>query len=202
MKMKMKFMVFMAIALTSLTFITSTSEVSLNFLDEKEPTRVLTNWRTDNTTSSIFYADNIACTNQNCQAPYGQCTYDKTMCICFHGYLNTPEKLNETKLYCTYEQKSQNTAFLLTMFFFFVGNFYVGNIAHAVPQLILTLIPCILCCIGMATGVRQSEGKGKAIMGCLMGTVCCACTVWLIVDMVLFGNNRIKDSNDYPLKAW
>jgi uncharacterized membrane protein AbrB (regulator of aidB expression) len=109
--------------------------------------------------------------------------------------------------YCTYERKKQLTAFLLQFFIFSgAGQFYVGNLQYAIPQLIITFIPCFLSCL-LCCCLRKDSSEGTRTC---MGTFVCiitslfSCTffAWWLADVIIFGMNKYLDGNGIPLKDW
>lgn len=172
----------------------------------------------------FFNVRNINCTNFNCP-PINACLSEKagappTICKCQPGYVDfvvyskdiNGQSVNATvpasaSQYCGYEQKKQLTAFLLQFFVFCgAGQFYVGNIKYAVPQLLLCLSPCLICCLQLCFGIKRGDAQGGSgpalvimILNCLFSLTVCA---WWLADVIIFGMNNHLDSNGVPLKPW
>jgi len=152
---------------------------------------------------------------------HGTCE-DHYGCRCDSGY-TTHKAENGTM--CNYKQKSQMTAFLLTLFLgeFGAGRFYVGQTVTAVIKLLLIVCGCCLTCVcslcvapclGLESGMTTSTSLGdhfdsdKGALGMVFAIFCgtvpficssCALSIWCIVDIILFATNSVPDANGvYP----
>jgi len=153
-----------------------------------------------------FNVKNIVCTVNNCPPPHF-CTNSST-CKCAEGFANYfPKSTTQETLisYCTYEQKKQLTAFLLQFFVFCAGQFYVGNIQYAIPQLIIGVIPWVLTCLmiflrfGITAKKKTCIHNLITIFNCLSAFTFCA---WWLADVIIFGMNNFNDNNGVPLQHW
>jgi hypothetical protein len=127
-------------------------------------------------------------------------------CICTDAYAS----VKGSSVQCTYERKSQLTAFLLHIFLcaFGAGHWYIGNIGYAMGQLALgVIIPCAgYCCLCCVVCIFMKTENPKAAFGGIGGCLLFCCwiglTVWWVVDIVRFAQNYYLDSNGYALKPW
>ncbi len=172
--------------------------------------RVLYDPTTDPVNDSLFFIRNITCSVSTCIPP-NQCV-DNSTCKCAVGTANFPSTY--TGSYCLYKQKNQLTAFLLQFFIFNgAGQFYVGNINYAVPQLIICLLscclPCISFCLGMGLNFKSKDSTSEEsrstlgmILICLNCALGCCIFAWWLADAIIFGTNKYLDSNGVPLNSW
>lgn len=185
------------------------SSVMLALVRSESEVRELEDFYTDPKYENLFYKKNIICTSNNCPVP--NACYDASTCRCADGYANYFEPGDNTANtgpYCTYIRKKQLTAFLLQFFIFCgAGQFYVGNIQFAVPQLIISLAPCVISCIQLCAGIRfKSDGDSRpcchlvvVIINCIFA---CAFCGWWLADAIIFGMNKYTDGNGVPLEPW
>eukprot|EP00455_Lapot_gusevi_P008033 TRINITY_DN1345_c0_g1_i1.p1 TRINITY_DN1345_c0_g1~~TRINITY_DN1345_c0_g1_i1.p1 ORF type:complete len:233 (-),score=99.12 TRINITY_DN1345_c0_g1_i1:89-724(-) len=157
-------------------------------------------------------ADLGNCTASTCNN-HGLCNDAKTACICLDSWITfNPQDGTQ----CNYEQKKQLTAFLLQ---FFVGTFgaadwYTGRWGIAVGKLVLILVVCCGQCVLKAMAgkfangqeLKDEEAAGAAASVGASG-LCMCCVLlgqfgWWLADTILYGQNKINDLNDAPLKAW
>jgi len=162
---------------------------------------------TDNPTyQKYFIANKIMCDSQiNCLSP--NICLDSQTCKCANGYANKLDSnLNPNAPYCNYERKKQITAFLLQFFVFAgAGQFYIGNLQYAIPQLIITLVPCLLSCIICCYMQKSPDGSRNCFAGFVITISCLfTCTIfsWWLADVVIFGMNNYLDGNGVPLIGW
>jgi hypothetical protein len=179
------------------------SNIGLRYLNETE-------YYADEVYDKLLYVRNINCTNVNCPLPHA--CLDANTCRCANGFANYYDPITDDQVqarlgpYCIYERKKQLTAFLLQFFVFCgAGQFYVGNIQYAVPQLIISLAPCIISCIQCIMGIRI-KGEDRPcghlvilIINCLFS---CALCGWWLADVIIFGMNKHLDGNGVPLNPW
>ena len=112
---------------------------------------------------------------------------------------------------------------------FGADRFYVGLYASACLKLLFPLMLCfavflIFCIAGLITGgqalrgtltdfdyasqdnvglwhsLTQAGGCLAGITTCLLPCGCCAWLIWILVDIVLFAINDIRDEDGYDLK--
>jgi hypothetical protein len=190
--------------INNLTILTCITILTLGINCNESKLRLLQTTNSTNPYDQFYMPKVDICTPQNCQPPNG--CIDVNTCKCAPGFVNyfPPGKNTTATTYCTYEQKKQLTAFLLQFFIFCAGQFYVGNIAFAIPQLFITLGPCILSCIMLCAGIGFKGGKDcchlfVVILNCLFA---CALCGWWLADVILFGMNKYTDSNGVPLQGW
>eukprot|EP01084_Bolivina_argentea_P053476 98185_1 len=148
--------------------------------------------------------NNINCTNSYVACnTHGICVsnHPEVGCQCDYGYTTFN---SQDSTMCNYKQKSQLTAFLLSVFLGGVGagRFYVGDIGSGVVLLSLIIVGC---CYGCFAIVQTSDndlysylivGEG-VIPACL-----CANVLWVVIDSVLFAVNKIPDENGVQLAPW
>jgi TM2 domain-containing membrane protein YozV len=165
---------------------------------------------------TFLFVRNITCTVSNCPTP-NQCVQGAKVCRCGSGYANYVDNSTTIQVggVCLYERKKQLTAFLLQFFVFFVGagQFYVGNIQYAVPQLILSILGIVLGIIKSVMKITFSAGedeKGEEIERPCLHTIIwwsyelVGATVfyWWLADIITFGMNNYVDGKGIPLIAW
>ena len=102
---------------------------------------------------------------------------------------------------CNYHQKSQTTAFLLSLFLgeFGAGRYYVGDWKTATIKFIGLFGIACCCSIGCYMAFPDMAAVAIPVNACCFG---CALTIWMIVDIVLFALNRIPDENGVQLHPW
>jgi hypothetical protein len=158
-----------------------------NFLKEYEET---SNLKTINCTS------NAVC-NYN-----GQCSEDRTKCICDKEYA-TYNSDDGTE--CNYERKKAWLALVLQLFFGWsgAGYFYLELYNIAVPQLILTGVPFILMTI-VCCALCCSRGRVEFCEGGDCGFMCLVVVgvmwflmfiLWYLISVILIGVNHYTDGN-------
>ena len=145
-------------------------------------------------------AQNINCTEKNCKAP-NKCLYGNTFCNCSIEYANFFNKEsmldNKTeKIYCSYERKSQLTAFIISIFFNFgIAQFYIGLSNLGFIKLGISMISILLLPFALF--------YKKVLLSMLIGLfVCFIISMWGLIDIILFGINFYNDGNEVPLKPW
>ena len=140
------------------------------------------------------------CSVTNCN---GDCT-STNICTCEEGYLNF--KTN-SKLYCSYKQKNQLTAFLLELFLpFGIGHLYVGRTLFGITKMIIVTSPmtiCIFTFLGILVSDKFLSG-GNSSLFCIgfVSVFSLVGLIWWIADLVIFGTNNYLDGNNMPLKEW
>eukprot|EP01084_Bolivina_argentea_P317248 550037_1 len=98
--------------------------------------------------------DDVRCVNsdRDCNG-HGICVYSSiSFCLCDSGY-TTHNPPGNTE--CNYKQKSQMTAFLLSLILggFGAGRFYVGDYSLGVAKLLVFIMWCCAPCISMCCAV-------------------------------------------------
>lgn len=176
-----------------------------------------------NTTQKVITKFNFpTCQSNSDCANNGVCDTITKACICKTGYFTlfdnstakqTPD--NFTLLYdysnqkmCTYQQKSQVTAFMLSIFVGFgAEHFYLGRISQAISKLVfyifcgflnilyLVIYKCIPDGDKIVTFIHNFEA---IYLGCGVFYL----ILWNIYDWVNIGYNNYVDSNNLPLIAW
>lgn len=151
-----------------------------------------------------YASSNITnCTDSlvTCSA-HGTCYKDGSGCVCDDDYATFE---CDAGVECCYKRKNQLAAFLLSFFLGYlgVGRFYVGQVGVPIAKLLLNLFPCIILCI---LGCCLMSSGGEGAKGGIAGTVTCvvftALFAWWLADVILFGLNKIDDSNGVKLAAW
>ena len=94
---------------------------------------------------------NELCSYSNCNPRTGNCI-DKNICQCSIGYADISFITQQPadRLYCTYQQKNQLTAFLLEFVFGIgIGHFYAGRVINGLLKFLLFgfILPCSVCCL-------------------------------------------------------
>jgi len=107
------------------------------------------------------------------------------------------------------ERKQQYIAILLSWFLGYTGagRFYVGDNMNGSIKLALFLFPCLVSCCTMMMTVGKRGGNASPPMWCapfvaLSTCGCCALTVWVMVDIMLFAMNQIPDGEGRTLIPW
>jgi hypothetical protein len=164
-----------------------------------------------NITEPIFdetkQARNIVCNPQtNCLAP-NNCVENNSVCMCAAEYANfvIPGTETTTPVYCSYERKKQLTAFLLQFFIWCAGQFYMGNIQYAIPQLIMILFPCVICCASICLKIgmkNQTKTGGDIFLIVIQCLISCASCAWWLADAIIFGTNGYVDKNGIYPQNW
>lgn len=140
------------------------------------------------------------CSISNCN---GECT-SSHVCKCEEGYANIK---SNSKIYCSYKQKSQLAAFLFELFLpFGVGHLYVGRYLFGITKMIIVTSPLTICLFTFL-GILVSD---KFLNGGNSSLVCIGVVflfsivglVWWVADLVLFGTNNYSDGNNVPLNPW
>ena len=114
---------------------------------------------------------------------------------------------------CVDTRQSQLTAFLLSLFLSWTGaaNFYINQLALAIPQL---LIGILACCLGIVMRIVRSvccnkDGEDQNIFQLLCFCAVCLPVLiipliqlaWWIADLVIFVRNERLDGRGCPLIA-
>ena len=76
----------------------------------------------------------------------------RSKCECnvgFSSYDIEVQELEDSEIYCCYEQKSHFTAFMLETFLGFgIGHFYIGDIKYGLTKFFIQIFLCVLfCCL-------------------------------------------------------
>ena len=129
-------------------------------------------------------------------------TYNES-CICNPGYYS---RLNQT-IKCCYLQKNQLNAFLLEFFIGFgTGHFYIGNTNLALTKLLCNILfYCYCYLVALCIYVKDESEEThiiQKILNSFVIIVIFAFCAWWIVDLIFFGFNIYKDSNEIPLNSW
>lgn len=141
--------------------------------------------------------------NEDCNF-HGQCTSDRTECVCDDEYATFPV---DSEHLCNYKRKSKLAAFLLQFFLGNgVGHFYVGRISEGMAFFWTVgygfiVSGCFLgCCIYcICSGIFDSEKSATFVVSCLgvcFILIAFAIWIWLLVQ---FGRGDITDSNGVTL---
>lgn len=123
------------------------------------------------------------------------------VCVCNDGYTTHDAPAG---IWCNYEQQSQTTAFLLSLFLGYVGGgyWYVKNYLFAALMLSISVVSgCFRSC-GLekdSSGKREVTSPLLYLFHLLLATVV---GVWYIVTTIKFGLNDIDDENGVELKSW
>jgi hypothetical protein len=150
-----------------------------------------------------FYALGF-CDANNCKNPNGKCL-STSICLCNKGYAQLAATTDSKSSSCAYEQKSQTIAFILELIFFFgVGHFYVGQILYGLIKLLYIVLVLILDCVLRRIIFNRfpSAHKSQTFLMFLFYTLYLIIIVWEVVDICLYGMNKIKDGNGVPLDQW
>lgn len=127
-------------------------------------------------------------------------------------YLQPPcTNFNVNTSQCVDTRRSQLTAFLLSLFLSWTGaaNFYINQLALAIPQLILGILACVLgCVLRIIQSFCCSKDEEKNIFQILCTCVLCLPVffipliqiAWWIADLVIFVRNERPDSRGCPLQ--
>lgn len=136
------------------------------------------------------------CTEASCNN-HGYCNNDNTACICNSGYTTFDSK-DGTQ--CNYKQKDSVTAFCLTFFLMWVGagNWYLGNIAMAVGQLVYSVggriaIHFIINSLKeLNDWPNEIVKKYSKMLKSLLGL---GYFIWWIIELVAIGQGNMTDGN-------
>lgn len=113
------------------------------------------------------------------------------VCRCNKGYATHNPQDNHSQ--CNYQQTPQLTAFLTQFFVGWIGvaDFIVGRTAIGVGKVIYyNVSPCVIAALGVAVphvAVALGAAWGMGAFG------------WWLADTILYGLNRIPDSNGVAL---
>jgi hypothetical protein len=151
-------------------------------------------------------ASNIVCQKNTCFPPFGTCLDDST-CQCLDGFANFfPENNQNPNFYCSYEKRSQLTAFLLEFLLSNgIGHFYAGRVLFGIFKMVVLIGPIVLgilmFCCNIGKGSDGSTCCNLIIMigMCLLG---CTALAWQLADLIMFGMNKYADGNGISLKHW
>ncbi len=150
----------------------------------------------------------IQCGLSRCLISNGYCKENnndgkttKYECQCLKEYGTIPNEFNYA---CNYKKKSQLTAFLLELFISNgAGHFYVENYAYAVPKLITWVFSYYffifirICCKS-----AEDNRRINILITVLASISCIGMFTWQLLDLVLFGLNKYKDSYEIDLISW
>ena len=113
---------------------------------------------------------------------------------------------------CSYERKNKDLAGGLQFLCFVgiggVGEFYLGNTAEGVGQLLLLiswLAICILACVALCCMIADSDvtdicgGAIFCVGGCLLCCTSLAGFIWCIIRAVQMFSGEVTDGNGYAL---
>jgi TM2 domain-containing membrane protein YozV len=155
--------------------------------------------------SELRSLQNFACIDktQSCNG-HGECSADKTSCICDIGFATLP---TSSSTQCNYQQKKQIVAFLMELFLGFgAGHFYTERYLTAGLKLGAFLYGIYIICLFPLSAKYLSE---KFDNDCLVISISCLyylCALglafWFIYDLVQFGMNKYKDGNNVDLLSW
>ena len=123
------------------------------------------------------------------------------ICVCFPQYGNPN---------CSYQRKSKDLAGGLQIGLSFVGvngvgNFIIGDLSHAVPQLLMGLFSITSCCFSIcifACAISDHKGLASlftALVFCIIFLVLLGGFGWSIADGALMIMGKKSDSNGYAL---
>jgi hypothetical protein len=160
----------------------------------------------DPANDKLFFIRNIDCTFKTCAVP-NECV-DESTCKCALGTANFPQIAAGP--FCQYKQLNQLTGFLLQFFVFHgAGQFYLGNLNLAIPQLILCLLVYLIPCISAFSGngffyKRKEGGRSKfaLVLLILHIIICSSVFAWWLAEAIVFGVNKYYDSTGVPLASW
>ncbi len=159
----------------------------------------------DPANDKLFFIRNMDCTFSTCGVP-NQCV-DENTCKCAIGTANFPQTASGP--FCQYKQLNQLTGFLLQFFIFHgAGQFYLGNMNLAVPQLILCLLVYLIPCVSAFSGngfffkSKERTSKFALVLFILHIIICCSVFAWWLAEAIVFGANKYIDSNGIPLASW
>jgi hypothetical protein len=193
------------IIITNLLF--SVNTIKLRYLEEEA--------YKDPIYDPFLFVRDISCKVTNCPSP-NTCVMDNTVCKCLAGmadYQPDVSKNTPNAVFCTYERKKQLTAFLLQFFIFCAGQFYVGNIQYAIPQLLLTILLCVLGAIKSVMKITFFAQKDEndepierpckhSIIIWTVELLTVTLFVWWLADIIIFGMNNYVDKHGIPLIPW
>ena len=110
---------------------------------------------------------------------------------------------------CLDTRQSQLTAFLLSFFLSWTGaaNFYINQLALAIPQLLIGILACCLSVIARIVQSVCKDGEDRNIFQTLCLCFLCIPTLlvpliqiaWWIADLVIFARNDRLDGRGCPL---
>lgn len=203
----MKFLFFVILSL--FVFVASTNLRPIVKNDQKWS--LGSNAFTENVTSLSYSGNNeyVNCTDANqysAQCDFNGICLSNGNCKCDSGYITWPQG---NSVGCTYKQKQQLIAFLLSFFvgeFTGAGEWYLGNNDIALAQLLVFVLGLpfviIFACIGCAGGSRSN----KTAEGAFGAGGCGACVwfltivgLWLFVWIAIL-TGYIVDGNGAPLE--
>jgi hypothetical protein len=144
----------------------------------------------------ITYSAEGPCDTTNCSSQYGECV-TSSKCECNYGFANL--KRLETDPSCTYELKSQKTAFLLELFLWFgAGHFYCNRLMYGLIKFASMFFVIILDFI--IKNLTYTTNKARNGMNIFIYCLYFALIVWQLFDIAMFGMNKFSDGNGMPLQ--
>jgi hypothetical protein len=182
--------------------------IVFTYTKNTEMVRFLKDEEDDYSRNPFLFAVVRKCSNLICPEP-NTCA-DTSTCKCAKGFAHfiKPGIAQVNKNLCTYQQKDQLTAFLLQFFVFCAGQFYIGNLTSAIPQLAIISLLIAYVVLRLVTGLGNLSKQKEHIsnwdyffvsVSCLLS---CAFGAWWLADVILFGMNKYKDSNGVLLQRW
>lgn len=157
--------------------------------------------------------NNYTCYSDSNCSNNGQCSSVTHSCHCnpgFSTYLTQEQIDSKTFTVCNYEQKSQLTAFLLSLFVGFTGadHFYLHNYDKGITKLCFSLVCCLgnififivyKCCPEDKQYLIGFVGLYEGIyLGCGFFFMC----LWMLYDLINIGTLVYTDGYGIPMKPW
>lgn len=153
--------------------------------------------------------------SKNCTNPMFDCNGQGyclgSNCVCNDYWATEPN--NTIGQQCTYKRKQQLIAFLLQLFFGYVGaaSFYIGNVSYGLGQMSLSVFcPLGLYCLfvffqylcSCIDDVDRKLIKHSKMCLSTYGLIYFGVFMWWIIDCANFGTNHYHDSNGFALVSW
>lgn len=142
---------------------------------------------------------NYTCKDNSSCSFNGHCI-NSTHCICNELYTTV---LNSTtqNFQCNYNQRSKQTAFLISLFLGPTGmeHLYIGNYSLAILKLIIPFCLIILGTIVFIFGKKKENLKAVILGKVFEFSATIIIIIWWVIDLVLIACNIYNDENNISL---
>lgn len=120
-------------------------------------------------------------------------------CLCFDGFATL-----DGEAPCGHTQRSQATAFMLTIFFGWSGAdyFYIGHTDMAAGKIVYYIGGAVLILIIRAARKSDEDVADNKCLGLVQIAWKIGALVWYIYDIIGFATCHEVDGHGVPLQAW
>lgn len=138
------------------------------------------------------------CTTHSECGENSRCDAIDLQCICNRGYIQYQTST------CSYKQKEQWLAFLLSLFIGWTGadQFYLGWDNFGAGKLVF-LVPgfCIVSCL-FVIGTNHSQVRYNCLALALLYLYAFGFLTWYLYDLIQIGVHYTTDAHGAPMKCW